>query len=191
MNFTYNDALALATSGHADQVDRSGVPYIEHVVRVADIVAATGADEHTRIAAVLHDYVEDVTLGDFEPLRAAGVPEESLVMIDGVTRRADPNTPSGKEHYQRGLIARATRHDGSRLIKLIDNGHNTLPRRVALLGPQQDDMSRKRYTPARATLLAAERARRAEGLNRDFPTDPDEFLVWVRDLDDRLERARA
>lgn len=183
MNFTYDDALALAHRGHAEQVDKSGAPYMGHVLWVADAITALGYPEEVRIAAVLHDYVEDVTEGDFGPLRDAGVPPRSLAIIDSVTRRADPNTPSGKEHYQRGLIARAAADDDGRAIKLLDNANNTLPRRTVLLGKGQADMGRKRYAPARSTLLAAERARRAQGLSARFPADEASFLAWVADFD--------
>ena len=55
-------AIALATEAHAGQVDRAGMPYITHPLRVMEACNTT----EEKIAAVLHDVVEDtsVTLDD-------------------------------------------------------------------------------------------------------------------------------
>lgn len=189
MTFTINDAIELATAEHAGAVDKGGVPYVQHVLRVAEMIAAAGYDEATQIAAVLHDIVEDVYGGSYEPLRRRGVPERSICMIDAVTRREDPAQASGKEPYQDGLIARAAGHDdGERVIKIMDNAHNSLPRRTALLDPRQSEKGAKRYSSARATLLAAEQTYRDRtGSTGGFPTDPGQFMTWSAELDARLE----
>lgn len=191
MTFTLHDAIELATQAHAGVRDKGEVPYVQHVLRVAQMVAAAGYDEETQIAAVLHDTVEDVYGGSYEVLRSEGVSERSIAMIDAVTRREDASQRSGKEPYQGGLIARAAAHDdGGRAIKIMDNAHNSLPRRTDMLGPQQSDMGRKRYTPARVTLLAAEQSyRERTGAAGGFPTDPDEFMAWAIALDAHLEAA--
>ena len=49
------DAIMLACAAHRGQVDKAGAPYILHSLRV--MLAVTGEDQ--RIAAVLHDVVED------------------------------------------------------------------------------------------------------------------------------------
>jgi GTP diphosphokinase / guanosine-3',5'-bis(diphosphate) 3'-diphosphatase len=48
-------AIALAAERHAGQTDKVGEPYILHVLRVM----LQMPDEESRIAAVLHDIVED------------------------------------------------------------------------------------------------------------------------------------
>ncbi|OWK29807.1 HD domain-containing protein [Sphingomonas mucosissima] len=48
-------AIVLATDAHRGQVDKAGAPYILHPLRVM----LAQADDARRIAAVLHDVVED------------------------------------------------------------------------------------------------------------------------------------
>lgn len=59
------NAIILATEAHADQVDKSDVPYIFHPLRVMEAARAQGLNEVALQAAVLHDVVEDtdVTIG--------------------------------------------------------------------------------------------------------------------------------
>ena len=187
--FTLSDAILLATEAHAGVFDRGGRPYIDHPYRVMEMVAAVGYDEDTQIAAVLHDTVEDtkLTLSD---LLAEGVSYGAVAMVDAVTRRCHPAFPGGKEPYHDGLISRAITLDGSRAIKLFDGGHNSLPRRTHYLSGKHGQMGTTRYTPARARMLSVEAKRRqAAALPGTFPTDPDEFLAFVIDLDTRLELA--
>ena len=53
------EAGRTAALAHADQVRRSGEPYVTHPVAVATIVAQLGLDAPTVAAALLHDAVED------------------------------------------------------------------------------------------------------------------------------------
>lgn len=50
-----DEAIILATQAHRNQVDKAGAPYILHPLRIM----LTQADEARRIAAILHDVVED------------------------------------------------------------------------------------------------------------------------------------
>ncbi|MBJ7384338.1 MAG: bifunctional (p)ppGpp synthetase/guanosine-3',5'-bis(diphosphate) 3'-pyrophosphohydrolase, partial [Mycolicibacterium sp.] len=52
-------AYEVAEQRHADQMRRSGDPYITHPLAVANILAELGMDTTTLIAALLHDTVED------------------------------------------------------------------------------------------------------------------------------------
>ncbi len=176
--FTIGDAYRIAVHAHDGQVDKGGAPYLRHVLRVERLVAVVGGTLAERIGAMLHDTVEDTEL-TLDDLRRLGVPDESVDIIDAVTRRPDPSLPSGVEPYQDGLIVRAAAHDGARLVKVMDNAHNSLPRRA--LGPNPPGA---RYPQARAHLLAVEAARRAGGgPTRDFPTDPDRFLTYMTAID--------
>jgi GTP pyrophosphokinase len=62
------EAFELARVAHADQVRRSGEPYISHPLGVAMILAELGLDDVTIVGALLHDALEDttVTLEDLE-----------------------------------------------------------------------------------------------------------------------------
>ncbi|KAA9008192.1 HD domain-containing protein [Histidinibacterium aquaticum] len=74
-------AALLAARAHADQTrkGRRGIPYINHPLEVAHLVAEDGAATETVIAALLHDVVEDsaTALPDIE--RDFGRPVAELV----------------------------------------------------------------------------------------------------------------
>ena len=61
-------AIQIAISAHKEQVDKSGQPYILHLIRVMD----AGETEQEKICGVLHDLVED-TDWTFEKLENEGV----------------------------------------------------------------------------------------------------------------------
>ena len=48
-------AIQIVVSAHKEQVDKSGQPYILHLIRVMD----AGETEQEKICGVLHDLVED------------------------------------------------------------------------------------------------------------------------------------
>lgn len=56
---TLPDAIALAEFAHRNQVDKAGLPYIDHPRRVLAKVQAQGALPYVQIAAILHDVTED------------------------------------------------------------------------------------------------------------------------------------
>ncbi len=65
----FEKAIAFATAAHEGQVRKyTGEPYVEHVIAVAEMVAAHVTDEDAITAAILHDTVEDcaVTIDDIE-----------------------------------------------------------------------------------------------------------------------------
>lgn len=62
-------ALAFARAAHGEQKRKyTGNPYIEHPIRVAQLVKEAGGTEEMIAAAYLHDVVEDVHLGTFADL---------------------------------------------------------------------------------------------------------------------------
>lgn len=82
MSFTLNDAIALAATAHAGQVDKAGQPYILHCLRVM----LQMDNEEDRIVAVLHDVVED-TKETFKSLLTRGVPTGLVQDIRTLTKR--------------------------------------------------------------------------------------------------------
>src|SRR5215218_7109958 len=79
---TFDRAVQIAATAHAGQVDKEGHPYLLHVLRVALAVS----DPDARIAAVLHDTVEDTTV-TFAQLYAEGFPRTILEAVRCLTRR--------------------------------------------------------------------------------------------------------
>jgi (p)ppGpp synthase/HD superfamily hydrolase len=138
------EADVIAAKAHEGQVDKIGVPYIEHV----RMVSAGLADfaEPVRVAGLLHDVVED-TDETIESLRAKGVTEISLEIIDAVTKVPGPTRREQIERVIKGGYA-------ALLVKTSDNAHNSHPDRLK----QLDEATRKRlegkYREARQAMWA-------------------------------------
>ena len=78
-----NKAVSIAKFAHQGQVDKAGVDYINHPIRVMNAVD----EEKEKIVAVLHDVVEDsgITLRD---LRKQGFDEEVVIAVGCLTKIA-------------------------------------------------------------------------------------------------------
>ena len=55
-------AYELAEEGHRGQERKSGAPYIEHPIAVAQILTSIQADHETICAALMHDLLEDTDI---------------------------------------------------------------------------------------------------------------------------------
>ncbi|WP_394613054.1 phosphohydrolase [Lentzea sp. JNUCC 0626] len=139
--FTLEDAIALATSAHDGQVDKSGRPYIGHPLRV--MASVTG--EHEQMTAVLHDVIED-TWVTAEDLASRGCPE---VVVDAVVALSHlPEEP--QEDYLRRVAANPL----ALSVKRADIGDNLSPARMARLDDATQERLKAKY--ARALGLLAE-----------------------------------
>jgi (p)ppGpp synthase/HD superfamily hydrolase len=66
------EALKLAADAFAPRARKgSGVPYLTHLLAVATLVMEHGGDEDQIVAAVLHDYLEDIPGASAEELESA------------------------------------------------------------------------------------------------------------------------
>jgi (p)ppGpp synthase/HD superfamily hydrolase len=110
-------AITLAVQVHAGRRDRYGEPYILHPLRVMGRMTT----ENERIAAVLHDVVEDSPL-TLEDLRARGFPPEVVEVVDCLTKREG-------EPYDR-LIGRAAANPIALRVKMADLEDNMDIRRM-------------------------------------------------------------
>lgn len=134
--FTLADAVALATSAHDGQVDKSDRPYIGHPLRVM----ASVEGEHAQMAAVLHDVIEDTSV-TAEDLTARGCPSD---VVDAVVALSHlPGEP--QEDYLRRVAANPL----ALLVKRADIADNLSPARMARL----DDGTRARLEIKYATAL--------------------------------------
>lgn len=137
---TLEKAIQIAAAAHAGQTDKAGEPYILHPLRV--MMTVTTLDE--RMAAVLHDVVEDtaITLDD---LREQGFSAEVLSAIDALTKRAGETRPLAAQRARANRIARQ--------VKLGDVADNMILARIPQ--PTEKDFARLReYELVRAILLA-------------------------------------
>jgi (p)ppGpp synthase/HD superfamily hydrolase len=122
-------AIEIALRAHAGQKGKDGSPYILHPLRV---MTRVGTDEE-RIAAVLHDVVEDsdVTLDD---LRQAGFSEKVLTTVKLLTHEEGVSY----EDY----VNRLKSDPMARRIKLADLEDNSDIRRLS--GIEEKDLERLR-----------------------------------------------
>ena len=139
-------AASLARVAHAGQVDKAGRDYFTaHLLPIADHLRPFG--EYAWAAGVLHDIVEDTSVG-YQELLEAGVPPEVVGAVRAVTR------VPGERYAQ--LIERAAAHPLGRLVKLADNWHNLQGQdELMLTDPELSAGLRRRYTRAREVLEAA------------------------------------
>ena len=79
-----SNAISLALKAHEGQVDKSGMPYAGHIMRVM----ATGRTMDEKIVGVLHDVVEE-TDWTFDALLAEGFPVHIIDALRRVTKLSD------------------------------------------------------------------------------------------------------
>ncbi len=141
---TLERAIAIAAEAHAGQTDKAGGAYILHPLRV--MLRVSTVDE--RIAAVLHDVVEDTPL-TLEALAAEGFSAPVLTAIDALTKRPGES--------RMDAAARAAANPIARVVKLADNAENMDMSRLP--SPTERDFARlEEYKQVRALLMRAELA---------------------------------
>ncbi len=137
---TLEKAIQIAANAHAGQTDKAGEPYILHPLRVMMTVATL----EDRMAAVLHDVVEDTAV-TLEDLRAQGFSVDVLSAIEALTKRKGETRPLAAQRARANRIARK--------VKLGDVADNMNLARIA--HPTERDFARLReYEVVRAILLA-------------------------------------
>src|ERR1700694_2848239 len=77
-------AYVYSAKVHQGQVRKSGEPYLVHPLEVAAILAELKLDEHSVVAGLLHDTIED-TLARPEEIREL-FGSEVLELVEGVTK---------------------------------------------------------------------------------------------------------
>ena len=120
-------AIAIAVEAHRGQVDKAGVPYILHPLRVMLKLST----EEERIVGVLHDVVED-TPWTFESLEREGFAPSVIDALRSVTRK-------DSESYEE-FVLRASRDPIGRRVKLADLMDNSDPSRIE--NPTEADLQR-------------------------------------------------
>ena len=134
-------AIDYATEKHAGQKRKSGEPYINHPLAVAEILIEWGMDIDTVVAGVLHDTVEDTdaTLDELESLFGRDV----AFLVDGVTkvsqaragmRNLDSYLPHTKDNLTKLMIA-VGEDVRVIIIKLADRLHNM--RTLQFMSPEK------------------------------------------------------
>lgn len=110
-------ALKIAYTAHQNQVDKGGIPYVQHPIRVA--LSCMTDDE--KIVALLHDVIEDTNV-TVEELRQAGFSTTIINAIIALTRI------DGEDYMQ--FIKRLSLNDLATSVKIQDLKDNMDIRRL-------------------------------------------------------------
>ena len=138
---TLERAIEIAAKFHSGQVDKAGQPYVLHPLRLMFAVRTP----QERMAAVLHDVVEDtdMTLAD---LAREGFSQEVVAAVQALTKHPGESRIDAAHRAAADPIARA--------VKLADVADNMDLLRIA--DPSERDFARiKEYEQVRLVLLAA------------------------------------
>ncbi len=127
-------ALELAGRVHRGQIDKSGKPFILHILNVA----LQGVNDIEVVAGLLHDVVEDsggvITVSRLQDM---GYPSDITEAVDALTRR--------KGELYRDYLARCVQNPLAGRVKLYDLIHNLNPNRDNFAGAES---LRKRHLKA-------------------------------------------
>jgi len=168
---TLADAVRLAEAAHYTQVDKAGLPYIEHPRRVMQKVQAQGALPFVQIAAIFHDITEDTAYTP-EILLALGFSEAAVDIVKlldrGYSKRLFHAANAGRdldnsgkwylslgpdaedEFYYNNIKA----NPGAKMVKLADIDDNMEPWRQSYLSMETQERLLIKYTKAREILNA-------------------------------------
>lgn len=124
---TLERAIVIAAKAHEGKVDKANAPYILHPLRVMLKLSTT----EERIAAVLHDIVEDCDIS-LEHLGNEGFSDTVVDAIDAVTKR------SGEAYGD--FVRRVALNPMGRRVKLADLEDNSDLSRIA--NPTERDYKR-------------------------------------------------
>lgn len=141
-------AQAIATIAHREQVDKAGLPYLGHPMRVAAALAAEWHKNPERMeelvaAAWLHDVIEDSDITENDLMDAGVKP----VIVDAVVALTIlPKEP--RDHY----YARVKESWIAVRVKRADVADNSDPKRLALLDDSSIVRLVKKYAEAMGAL---------------------------------------
>lgn len=134
-------AIDIAVLAHMGQTDKGGDPYIVHAMSVSRKLI--NHPEHVRAAAVLHDVVEDTRM-ELSDLRAQGMPDNVLALVDTLTKRKG-------EPYE-DYIRRVARDHEAVVIKLADLADNMDKDRMRRLPDEVVERMQRKYVTAMAII---------------------------------------
>lgn len=139
----FDRALILATYHHRGVLDKGGEPYILHVLRVMMAVET----EEQRVAALLHDLLEDTDMVE-EDLRRLKFSPETVQSVLLLTRE------KGDDYEE--YIRRLAKNPVSRKVKLADLQDNQKKERLPNPLKEEDMKRLEKYRAAEAYLKASE-----------------------------------
>lgn len=108
----YELALKIATDAHKGQVDKAGVEYINHPLKVASLVY----NEKEKIVALLHDTIEDTYITE-QHLIDYGFSNEIIEAVKVLTHSKDVSYMDYIQKIKGNKLARK--------VKIADLTHNS------------------------------------------------------------------
>ncbi|WP_311696306.1 HD domain-containing protein [Sneathia sanguinegens] len=132
----YELALKIATEAHKGQVDKAGVPYINHPLTVASLVDT----EEEKIVALLHDTIEDTNITE-QDLLNYGFSNKIVEAVKLLTH--NKNVP-----YM-VYVAKIKDNELARKVKIADLTHNSDLSRLKEI----TEKDKKRYEKYQKALL--------------------------------------
>lgn len=184
-----HQAYLTALSAHRGQCRQTGEPYITHPVSVACILADMKMDQHTIVAALLHDVIEDTKIQKSDLEKTFGI--EVANLVDGVSKLTQiefvSRAQAQAENFRKMVLAMA-RDIRVILVKLADRLHNM--RTLSTLS------SEKKHRVAKETLEIFAPIAKRLGM-RDFSVELEELSFAAlyphryEVLRDAVQRARG
>jgi len=129
-------AYRFGAEAHEGQTRKSGEPFIQHPLAVANILAKMHMDHETLVAAMLHDVIEDTPIAKERISEEFGT--EVAQIVDGLSKLTqiefESHAEAEAQNFQKMLMAMT---DDIRVImvKLADRLHNM--RTLGALGAEQ------------------------------------------------------
>ena len=108
----YELALKIATEAHKGQVDKAGIPYINHPLTVASLVDT----EEEKIVALLHDTIEDTNITE-QDLLNYGFSNKIVEAVKLLTHN------KGIPYME--YVAKIKNNELARKVKIADLTHNS------------------------------------------------------------------
>ncbi len=122
---TLSKAYEFAVNAHKNQKRKSGDPFVNHPLAVANILSDLRLDSATIVTGLLHDTIEDTKTTYNVVLKEFG--KEVADLVDGVTKISaleDKAADKNKAENFRKLILATSKDIRVLLVKLADRLHN-------------------------------------------------------------------
>lgn len=132
----YELALKIATEAHKGQVDKAGIPYINHPLTVASLVDT----EEEKIVALLHDTIEDTNITE-QDLLNYGFSNKIIEAVKLLTHN--------KNVLYMDYVAKIKDNELARKVKIADLTHNSDLSRLKEI----TEKDKKRYEKYQKALL--------------------------------------
>ena len=154
-NDLYLKAFTLVEVLFKDKIDKGGEPYIGHLKRVSDKMSTSEG----KVAALLHDTVEDIDGVTFDDLRDINIPEEIIQILILVTKEESEKPLTKEENLIRyGREIDRIIKSGNKTaveLKISDMTDNYNPERLKLCSKEQREWLELKYGSQLEKLLSA------------------------------------